>query len=103
MAATVAIRAALQRLGFTNEAQTSITNSQDIDTIAELSILTDSEAESLCKVLRRPGGMVQVNGNEVPNPGTTVSIRAENNLKLACYYLRHRERTSCAITDLSPT
>ena len=103
MAATVAIRAALQRLGFTNEAQTSIINTQDIDTIAELSILTDSEVESLCKVLRRPGGMVQVNGNEVPNPGTTVSLRAENNLKLACYYLRHRERTSrvLIITDVT--
>ena len=72
--ATVAIRAALVRLGFSASASTSITDQQDIDSIEELRILTDMDTESLCKVLRRPGGLIAVAGVDVPNPGTNVSL-----------------------------
>jgi hypothetical protein len=34
----------------------------------------------------------------IPNPGIAVTLRAENNLKLACYFLRYKKRTSRAIT-----
>ena len=36
----------------------------------------------------------------IPNPGVAVSLRAETNLKLACYQVRHCVRTS---RDLAPT
>ena len=92
-----AIRAALQRLGFTQAASLSVTDVQGYDNLAELSELDDDEAKSLCKVLRKPGGVVAVagrGGGNVPNPGTVVSLKAENNLILACYFLRFKKRTS---------
>ena len=95
--ATVAIRSALVRLGFSAAAATAITDEQDLDSAGELMVLVDSEIESLCKVLRRPGGQVEVAGVAVSNPGTQVSLRAENNFKLAAYFLRHRARTSRAV------
>jgi hypothetical protein len=84
---------------FTNAAASMITTQQGIDELAEIKILTDSEIEGLCKVVRRPGG-------SVPNPnaatagqpatitasGESISMIAESNLKLASYYLRHQER-----------
>jgi len=49
--------------------------------------IDDKEVESLCKVVRKPGGPTST-------AGTTVSLRAEANLKLAVYYLKYLERTS---------
>lgn len=92
MAEAVALRAAFIRLGFTPAAAGEITDQQGIDTRDELKILTDSEIENLCRVIRKPGGTVNLNGNNVPDPGVSVSLRAENNLKLACFYLRHQDR-----------
>ena len=82
MAAAVAIRDALQRMGFSANAALAVTNEQGIDDMDELGVLTDTEVENLCKVVRRPGG---ANTAGVANPGHAVSLRAENNLKLACY------------------
>ena len=101
-ALAIAMRNAYQRLGFTAAAATLITDVQGIDELPELRILTDTEVESLCKVLRRPGGLIANNqaaiaaggDAQIVNPGTAVSLRAENNLKLACYYLRHQVRVS---------
>eukprot|EP00978_Attheya_sp_CCMP212_P002398 scaffold4895_cov59-Attheya_sp.AAC.1 len=39
---------------------------QGIDELSEIKILTDSEIEGLCKVVRRPGGTI-------PNPNTAVA------------------------------
>ena len=120
MAQVNAIRTALGRLGFSNEAANYITsnqNGQGMNSLAEFAVLTDDEVENLCKVVRRPGGMMQ-NPNaaappgadaaaaaaaaaqpaQIPNPGLAVTLRAENNLKLACYFLRYKERTSRAVT-----
>lgn len=100
MAAAVALCAALIRMGFTANAATCITEEQGQDSLAELTLLTDSEIENLCKVVRRPGGlMANPNAGDgapanIPNPGISVSLRAENNLKLACYFLRYKVRTS---------
>ena len=92
-----ALRTALARIGFTNEAAAEIVNVQGIDSLAEFELLSDTEAESLCKVIRRPGGTL-ANPTEgeppVPNHGHAVSLRAENNLKLMCYLLRFKTRTS---------
>lgn len=97
-----AMRTMFERLGFTANAATLIVDTQGIDSLDELRLLKDSEVEGLCKVLRRPGGMVANNavaiaagGNAmINNPGTLVPLRAELNLKLTCYYLRHRVRIS---------
>ena len=97
MADLAALRTALGRLGFTNAAATAITaaDQQDIGDLEELRFLTDTEVENLCKVIRRPGGTINdAAGNPVPNPGIPVTLRAENNLKLAAYFLRHRKRVS---------
>jgi len=98
MAEPVAIRAALQRLGFTEAAATYITGDQNLDNLDEIALLTDDKVEGLCKVIRRPGGTVPNaaagGGNPIPNPGIPVSMRAEDNLQLACYWLRYQKRTS---------
>ena len=67
----------------------------------ELKVLTNDEIESLCKVVWRPGGTVpNPNAGDpgqpatLSNPGEQVPLRAELNLKLACYYLWFKDRTS---------
>ena len=102
MADGVAMRAAFGRLGLTDQASQAIVGDQGINNINEIKILRDAEIENLCKVVRRPGGMVANNANaitgggpaEIPNAGLQVSMRAENNLKLAAYYLWFREKIS---------
>jgi hypothetical protein len=99
MADHAATRALLQRLRFTIAASTTIVNDQGIDSLAELEILSDEDAEGLCKVVRRPGGSVP-NPNAggigqpptIPAAGENVSMMAEANLKLCGYFLRHQKR-----------
>eukprot|EP00978_Attheya_sp_CCMP212_P044354 scaffold307752_cov47-Attheya_sp.AAC.1 len=105
MADLVSTRQLLVRMRFTNAAAAIITDEQGIDELSEIKILTDSEIEGLCKVVRRPVGMI-------PNPNATVagqpatvyasgesiSMLAESNLKLASYYLRHQERIGRTVT-----
>ena len=105
MAQVAALRQAYVRLGFTNAAAQNITNDQDIDSLGELKVLRDEDVVNLCKVVRRPGGMIanpQAGAPGapaiIPNPGILVSLRAETNLKLASYWLRHQERVSRLVT-----
>lgn len=90
-------------MGLSQSAATYITDEQDMTNLEEFRILTDSEVESLCKVIRRPGGTIanpNAGGNNnptIPNPGITVSLKAENNLKLMCYYLRYKDRASTPV------
>ena len=58
------------------------------------------EIDSLCKVVRRPGGTIAgaVVGQVVANPGIPVSLRAENSLKLAEYWLRQQEKVTRDVT-----
>lgn len=101
-AAVAALRDALERLDFTDAAALAITDNQGINTIAEFRLLTDDKVTVLCKTIRRPGGTI-ANTNaailagqpaNIPNPGIPVSLKAENNLMLLCYFLRYKERTS---------
>jgi len=112
MAQVIALRAAFGRLGFTNAAALRLTNDQQMDSLDEISLLQDEEVHNLCDVIRKPGGMIENpnavdgDGNVIPGQpipgqptkvqdhGTQVSLRAETNLKSACYYLRHLKRTS---------
>lgn len=68
-----------------------------MDVLDEIQLLTDDEIESLCKVIRRPGGVIPgANPGDPPvnNPGTPINLRAENHLKLLAFYLRHQKRIS---------
>ena len=84
-----AIRTALTRMCFTNEAADVVTGREGMTTLSEFSILTDAEATSLCRMIRKPGG---------DEEGEVVALRAENNLKLMCFYIRYREHTSRCVT-----
>jgi hypothetical protein len=94
MAEAVAMRAAFLRLGFSADAANALTDNQGIDSVDTLKFLEDHDVENLCKVIRRPGGQIQQAGAAIPNPGTQVSLQAELNLKLACYWAKHQVRVS---------
>ena len=55
--AGVALRSAYGQIGFSFEAALVSTDTQGIDCMEELDILTDGDIENLCKVIRRPGGI----------------------------------------------
>eukprot|EP00543_Licmophora_paradoxa_P009148 CAMPEP_0202448362 /NCGR_PEP_ID=MMETSP1360-20130828/7172_1 /ASSEMBLY_ACC=CAM_ASM_000848 /TAXON_ID=515479 /ORGANISM="Licmophora paradoxa, Strain CCMP2313" /LENGTH=287 /DNA_ID=CAMNT_0049065891 /DNA_START=408 /DNA_END=1272 /DNA_ORIENTATION=- len=101
MAARNASRAMLQGIGFTQAAADEMYDNQGINSIEELRILDDDAVTTLCKTLRRPGG-VDPNGAGV-NPGVAVSARAEINLKLAVYHIKHQERVSRSVTYANAT
>ena len=96
MAELASLRTALGRMGLPQAATEYLIDSQGMDGLDEFRILTDDEVETLCRVLRRPGGTT--GDPPIPHPGFAVSIRAEMNLKLMCYLLRYRERTSRTAT-----
>ena len=66
MADPAAMRQALIRLGFTQDAANAITQDQGIDSMEELKTLKDSEVKDLCDVVRKPGGTI-------PNPNAAVA------------------------------
>jgi hypothetical protein len=100
MAAAIT-RQILALIGFAPPVAQVITD-QGHDSFDEVALLTDDEIEGLCKSLRAPGGLIPgpplavggAPGPLGPNPGTFVSTRAQNNLKLLAYYLRFKQRTS---------
>ena len=96
MAAQAAMRTMYARIGFTAAAAQVIVDEQGLDSLDEVKLLTDDEIESLCKVIRRPGGSIPGAAGAAPvaNHGTPVNLRAENHLKLLAFYLRHQDRIS---------
>ena len=98
-----ALRALLTRIGFSQEAAATITSNdgQGMDSLDEFSFLDNKAVETLCQVVRKPGGTIanpraRVNGQpaRIPNPGTNVPLKAQDNLKLLCYWLRFKQNTS---------
>jgi ribosomal protein S13 len=67
MAGLASTAQVLVRIRFRNAAADMICDQQGIDELSEIKILTDSEIECLCKVVRHPGGTIVVN----PNAATT--------------------------------
>ena len=94
MADVAATRQLFVRMGFTQAAANALTDKQGIANLDELCLLTDAECTTLCKTLRRPGGTIipAGGGDPVANPGHSVSLVAEKNLKLVVYYLNHKKR-----------
>ena len=110
MATAILMRSMFDDLGFNPRAQRALTDDQQVNDLSEIAILSDDEVESLCKLVRRPGGQVPnpraaVAGQpaEIAHPGTLVSMRAVTNLKLACFFVRHRMRTSRTTTPAQVT
>ena len=95
------MQAAFERLGFSADAAEAMVDQQGIDGVEELALLDDKGCEALCKAVKRPGGMIP-NPNAgarnapavIPNPGVLISIRSEELLKLAAYWLRHMQNVS---------
>ena len=58
---------------------------QGLITIDDFAQLNDKSVESICWVLRRPGGT----SGGVYNPGVAVSDMAEANLQGMIYYIKH--------------
>ena len=113
MAANLAtLRAALVHMGTTAKVVNEITAMQGIDTIKELCILTDDEVKTLCRAIHCPGGLMlnpafNAAGGvaaalaasilaQITNTGHVILARAENNIKLAAYFLQFKEHTSWA-------
>ena len=89
------------RLGFTQATSVSIVDDQGIDSAAEIGFLKDGNIEALCKAVKRPGRTVAnpdaLNAGKtarIPNPGNFIYLRAENNMKIASYFVRHQVRIS---------
>ena len=92
--------------GFSDKASGFITDDQGLYTLDGLKVLTNNEIKSLCKVVRRPGRTVPKPNARDPgqpatmsNTGEQVLLRAELNLKLACYYLRFKDQTSRVVVS----
>ena len=84
---------ALIRIGFTLEAAVNIFEDQGISTVGDLEALTDKEASDLCRVVRKPGGVSAADPTKA-NYGHVISLKAETNMKMACYWARHNKRIS---------
>ncbi|KAI2502051.1 Reverse transcriptase (RNA-dependent DNA polymerase) [Fragilaria crotonensis] len=52
------MRATLTRIGFSEAAAQAIVEDQGIDSLDEIKLMTDIEIESLCNIVRRPGGTI---------------------------------------------
>ena len=89
--AGVALRSAYGWIGFSAESDLVITDSQGIDCMEKLEVITDGEIDNLCNVIRRPGGINHI--TNIANLGLQVSLRSENNLKLTSFFLKHKIRT----------
>ena len=90
-----AIRQAFQRLGCTVAAATAIVDEQEINSIEELRFLMDTDVETLCQNIKRPGGVAAAPAAGA-NLGHMISQWAQKNINLAAYWLRHSERISRA-------
>ena len=106
MAGIIAINRMYGRLGFSIATSAILSGAQGMNNIVKLGLLTDVEVDALCKLVRLPGGMVPNpagRGPQITAPGCGVSMRAITNLKLACYFIRHQERTSrdCTPADVT--
>jgi hypothetical protein len=83
----------LQRMGLSLEAATEVcnVNGQNLSAVDDFLQLGDKDIETLCRVIRRPGG-VNLAGNQ--NQGMQISAMAETNLKRMAFQMTHTVRVS---------
>ena len=80
-------------MGCTNQVANVIVDDQGINQLHELHYLTDTDVETLCKNVKRPGGVAAGNGSGA-NLGHMISHWAEMNIKQAAYWLWYSEKIS---------
>jgi hypothetical protein len=87
------VRNMLQRMSLSLEAATEVcnVNGQNLSNMDNFLQLGDKDIETLCRVIRRPGG-VNLVGNQ--NQGMQVSAMAETNLKQMVFQMIHSVRVS---------
>jgi hypothetical protein len=80
-------------MGLSLEAATEVcnVNGQNLSAVDDFLQLGDKDIETLCRVIRRPGG-VNLAGNQ--NQGMQVSAMAETNLKRMVFQMTHTVRVS---------
>jgi hypothetical protein len=88
MLATIGVCNMLQRVGLILEAATEVTNikGQNLSVVEDFLKLKDKDVETLCRVIRRPGG-ANAAGNQ--NQGMQILAMAEANLKCMTYQICH--------------
>ena len=89
------------RLTFTNEVANTLIDSHSLNNLEALRRLRETDIDSLCALVKRPGGRIVDPNNPnamIANPGHQVSIQAVLNLKLTVYYLWYRYSTSRVTT-----
>jgi hypothetical protein len=96
----------LERIGFTREAAGYMTRACNVDSLDEVKSMDgEDDVENMIKQVNRPGGMFTVGSGAdslaTPNVGLQVSLRAESNLKLCVYFLKHMERVQRVPTAAS--
>jgi hypothetical protein len=86
----------LQRMGLSLEAATEVcnVNGQNLSAVDDFLQLGDNDNETLCRVIRRPGG---VNLAGTMNQGMQVSAMVETNLKRMVFQMTHTVRVSRAV------
>ena len=96
------MRQAFQRLGRTAAAAMAIVDEQEINSIEVLRFLMDADVETLCHNIKRPGGVAAAPAGGA-NLGHMISQRAQKNINLEAYWLRHSERISrvCQPADIT--
>ena len=96
MAHALNVRNMLQRMGLSVEAATEVcnVNGQNLSAVDDFLQLGDKDIETLCRVIRRPGG---VNLAGYQNQGMQVSAMAETNLKRMVFQMTHTVRVSRAV------
>jgi hypothetical protein len=86
----------LERLVFSDATTGYMTRDCDIDSLEDIAYLDgEDDVENMIKHVTRPVGTFHVGTGSAavtsPNNGIDVYIRAEANLKLCVYYLKHME------------
>ena len=89
------------RIGFSAEDALVITYEQGIYFMEELKSLTDGEIDNIRKFIMRPGGINPI--TNVDKLGMQVSLRSENNLKLARFFLKHKVRSIRVAVETNTT
>eukprot|EP00957_Ditylum_brightwellii_P088429 6735500-Ditylum_brightwellii.AAC.1 len=81
----------LNRLKFPYHASRIIVN-QGFVGLKVLKELEDTEVENLCKIIRTSGATrsTEFSSKSTADNGSSVPMLAENNLKPACYFVRHK-------------
>jgi hypothetical protein len=86
-------------LGITQVDVRNALRAQGLGTVADFSALAESDIEDVCKIIRRPGGMIPSPAGAgrgqpamLPNPGLQIGHLQEKRLKMVRYFVYHLQR-----------